>query len=211
MNYIYNQQDLENIKYLKENPPGKIWWDFSRYSFDYGDFHFQLETSPKLADSQNGNDEAIIGEFTKIDSPFEIYEHSKLVCENKTIDSIYVVRSFLYFTTYQAYSFKDRLFAQLATKLKSIFGKKDPLDDIISKSAGSWEEITCHPNSIETKSINPKHSNLIDCGLLIEIDGKILEAYVQRNGFGFNHENNYFSDIEEVKEIAQQYEVIKVS
>jgi hypothetical protein len=211
MNYIYNQEDLKNIKYLKENPPKKIWWDFVYYSFDYGDFYFQLETSPEIADSQNKNDEAIIGKITKIDKPYVSHQNSKIVCENKIINSIYIVRTFLYFSTYQKHSLYKKSIARIKAKLKSISGKKDPLNDILAKTNGSWEEITCHPKSNEIKYVNPKHSNLIDCGLILEIEGEILEAYVRCNGFGFNvDENNFFSNVEEVKQIAEKYELIKV-
>ena len=90
-------------------------------------------------------------------------------------------------------------------------GKADAFGDISSKAIGGGEEFTCHPKSDEAKKVDPKHSNLIDCGLLLQIDGKCLKAFVERNGFGFHiWDEKYFFDIDELKEIAKQYELIKV-
>ena len=90
-------------------------------------------------------------------------------------------------------------------------GKKDPLGDIVSKTIGGCKEIICHPKSEEVKKVDPKYSNLIDCGLLIQIDGKCLKAFVEFNGFGFHvSDDKYFHDIDELKDIAGRYEFIKV-
>ncbi|MDP4285523.1 MAG: hypothetical protein Q8891_13945 [Bacteroidota bacterium] len=212
MDYTYSEDEIDFARHIKTNPPKKIWWDFTTYVFDYGDFYFQIECVSEIADTQNKSNEAIIGKFTK---HLEIYvpgQYTKLVCENKEIEELYTVRVFLYFTTFKEYSKLEQFYSQTKQKVKTLItGKKDVLGDILSKTIGGCKEITCHPKSEEAKNIDTKYSNLIDCGLLIQIDGKCLKAFVESNGYGFHvSDDKYFNDIEELKDITGQYEFIKV-
>jgi hypothetical protein len=203
MDYTYN---------LKANPPHKIWWNTIAIVFDYSEFYFQLECNSEIADTQNKSDEAIVVEFTKHLEPFVVGTHTKLICQDKRIEELYIVRVFLYFTNYREYSKIEKFFNITKQRLKTLFtGKKDAFGDLFSKATGGSEEVTCHPNSDEAKNIDPKYSNLIDCGLLVQIDGKCLKAFVECNGFGFDvWEDKYFHNINELKEIVGQYEFIKV-
>ena len=212
MNYTYKDSEIEFARHMKVNPPHKIWWDFTTYVFDYGDFYFQLECVSEIADTQNKSDEAIIGQFTKHFEPFVPGQHTKLVCYDKRIEELYIVRVFLYFTTFREYSKTEQFLNQVKQKVKNLVtGKKDPFGDIVSKTIGGCEEITCHPKSDEVKNVAPQYSNLIDCGLLVQIDGKCLKAFVESNGFGFHvWDDKYFHNIDELKDIAGQYEFIKV-
>lgn len=212
MDYIYKDSEIEFARYIKANPPQKIWWNFISYVFDYGNFYFQIESVSKIADTQNKSDEAIIGQFTRHLEAFVPNQDDKLICENKRIDELYIIRVFLYFTTFRKYSKVEQLFNQTRQKIKSlIIGRADPIEEILSKTIGGCKEVICHPKSDEIKRINPKHLNLIDCGLLLQIDGKILKAFVESNGFGFHiWGDKYFYDISELNEIAGQYEFIKV-
>jgi hypothetical protein len=212
MDYTYKDSEIEFAKYLMLIPPEKIWCDFTTYVFDYGEFFFQIECVSEIADTQNKSDEAIIGQFTKHLETYVPTQYTKLVCENKRIEELYIVRVFLYFTTFKNYSKFEQLYKQTKQKLKTFLtGKKDVLGDILSKTIGGCQEITCHPKSDEAKNIDAKYSNLIDCGLLIQIEGKCLRAFVENNGYGFHvSEDKYFYDVDELKEIAGQYEFIKV-
>lgn len=106
----------------------------------------------------------------------------------------------------------EQFLNQAKHKLKNLVtGMKDPFGDVLSKAIGDCEEITCHPNSDLAKNADPKYSNLIDCGLLVQIDGKCLKAFVESNGFGFYvWDDKYFHNIDELKGIAGHYEFIKV-
>jgi hypothetical protein len=210
--YIYKDKEIGLVLHLLNNQPKKIWWDFVSYAFDYGNYHLSLDCVDKQADTQNKFDEAIIAELSKVDKPFEPTEHTKLVCENKNIDNIYIVRTFLYFSTFQNYSEPKKLVNRVRYKLKSILkGKNDPIDDLISQSTGGGEEIICHPKSEEVNKINPDYSNLLDVGLLLEIEGKCLKSFLETNGFGFHiWEDKYFYEPKELEEDTQLYEFIKI-
>ena len=212
MDYTYTNSEIEFARHIKLYSPQNIWWDFATYVFDYGDFYFQIECVSELAATQNKSDEAIIGRFSKHFQPFVPGGHMKLICQDKNIEELYIVRVLLYFTTYSEYSKTKLLLNQVKQRLKSLLtGKNDPVGELLSKSIGGCEEITCHPKSDDAKNVDPNYSNLIDCGLLVQIDGKYLKAFVERNGFGFDSWNdNFFLTIDEIKEISSRYELIKV-
>lgn len=212
MDYTYTDSEIEFARYIKANPPHKIWWDFTLFIFDYGDFYFQIECVSEIADTQNKSDEAIIGEFTKHSKPYIRNENTKLVCQDKNVEELHIVRVFLYFTSYKEFSKIEQFSNQVKQKVRTFLtGKNDPFNDVLSQTIGICEEITCHPKSDEAKNVAPKYSNLIDCGLLIQVDGKYLKAFVESNGFGFHIWNDkYFFEMDELKDIAEQYELIKI-
>ncbi|MEA5006486.1 MAG: hypothetical protein VB022_08760 [Rikenellaceae bacterium] len=212
MDYTYKDSEIEFARQIKANPPHKIWWDFTTITFDYSDFYFQIECVSEIADTQNKSDEAIIGQFTKHLEHYSPGQHTKLVCQDKKVEELYIVRVILYFTAFRAFSKTEQLINQAKQNVKTwLTRKKDPFGDVLSKTIGGCEEITCHPKSDEAKNADPSFSNLIDCGLLIQIEGKCLKAFVESNGFGFHIWNDkYFFDIDELKDIAGQYEFIKV-
>ena len=210
--YTYKERELEYVQYLKNYPPKKVWWDFVEYVFEYDAFYFQLECISEIADTQNESDEAIIAHFTKHEEPFKPRVETKLVCENKKIEDIYIARTFLYFSTVKNFSKLEMFYRQFKQRAKVFLTmKKDPFGDAVSESAGSHAEITCHPRSEEAKGVDPRYSNLIDVGLLIQIDGKCLKTFLENNGFGFHIWNDkYFFEPKELKSITGQYEFIKV-
>jgi hypothetical protein len=182
------------------------------YVFDYGNYHLILECADKEAKSQNKYDEALIAELSRKNEKYIPNEHSKIVCENKPIDNIYIVRTFLYFSTFRNYTKAEKIANRVGHKIKSIAkGKTDPLDEIISKTTGIGAEYVCHPKSKEVESVDLEYSNLLDVGLLIEIDNKYLRAFLQSNGFGFHiWKDKYFYETDELKEDVEQYEFIKI-
>ncbi|WP_298144402.1 hypothetical protein [Flavobacterium sp.] len=212
MDYTYKDSEIVFARHIKANPPHKIWWDFTTIIFDYSDFYFQIECASEIADTQNKSDEAIIGQFTKHLEPYSPGQHTKLVCQDKKVEKLYIARVFLYFTTFKEYSKTEQFLNQVKQKVKTFLtGKKDPFGDVLSKTLCGCEEITCHPKSDEVKNVDPKYSNLIDCGLLVQIDGKCLKAFVESNGLGFHvWDDKYFHNIDELKELAGRYEFIKV-
>ncbi len=210
--YTYNEEELEFAKHIHSIPPKKIWWDFMTCIFDYGDFYFQVQCVSEIADTQNKSDEAITGKFTKHHNPFVPEKYNMLLCENKRIDELYIVRVFLYFTNSETYSKTKIIFNKARTKAKELLtGKSDTFGNLVSGASSGHKEITCHPKSEQAKKVDEKYSNLIDAGLLLQIDGKWLKAFVERNGFGFHIWNEkYFFELDEINEIASQYELIKI-
>jgi len=89
--------------------------------------------------------------------------------------------------------------------------KKDPVAALTAKATGGVMDYTCHPKSSEAKKVDPKFSNVIDCGLLLKIEREYLPAFITSNAFGFHLLNNKFFHIfKDIEELAGQYEFIKV-
>ncbi len=63
-------------------------------------------------------------------------------------------------------------------------------------------EYTCHPKSDEAKNIDHTYSNLIDCGLLLKVDGEYLPAFITSNAYGFHlWITNIFTDLKILKKL----------
>lgn len=212
MDYTYKYSEIQYIRYIKEHQIHKIWWDFTTYIFDYIDFYFRIESVSAIADTQNESDEAIIGQITKHLFPFIPGEHTRLVCQDKKLEELYIVRVFLYYTNLRQFTKTEQFLRRVKQMLKVlILGKKDPIGDITSKTTDVHKEITCHPKSIEIVNIDVKYSNIIDCGILIKIDGKYLKAFVQSNCFGFAiWDDEYFYNEDLINDLCEKYELIKI-
>lgn len=210
--YIYREQEIELIHHLLNNVPNKIWYNFVFYVFDYGSYHLILKCIDKEAKSQNKYDEALIAELSREDKEFVPTGDLTLICENKAIDKIYIVRTFLYFSTYRNFNKSEIFFKRIEHKIKSIIkGGKDPIGEIISKTTGVGAEYICHPKSDVVNNINLDYANLLDVGLLVEIENKYLRCFLQSNGFGFHiWKEKYFYDVDDLKEDSELYEFIKI-
>ena len=210
--FKFTDTDRQLIKELLTNIPSKIWHDYYRYVFDYGEYSIQLICEIGQAASQNNSDEAIYARIEKVNKKFDSLKQADLIGENLRIGKIYIARTKLYFTDHEDFT-KNKIKARKHfNKLKQILtGKKDVIDDLISGTTGGHEEINCHPDYKTPKSIDQNCINILDSGLLIEINGKYLRAYVQGNGYGFpDYEAKYFYTAEELKEDAQYYEFEKI-
>lgn len=209
MDFTYKKPELEIARYIKLNPPTKIWRNFVSYTFDYGNFYFQLVSECEEASTPNKPGEAIVGQLTKHLKPFHPNDNTELVCDNKKVEEVYIVRTFLYFSAFHSYSKTEQLLNRAKYKVKSILFKTDPVNALTAKATGYGESYVCHPNSEEAKKVNAPYSNIIDCGLILQIDGNFLFAFVQSNGYGFPIWNNKnFHSFKDLEEIAEQYELI---
>ena len=211
-NYTFKQKEIELVKNILRDPPKKIWYDLVWYVFDYGNYHIKLVCLDEPADSQNKSDEAIIASINKIEDKFDPSEATELVCELEKIQSIHIVRTFLYFTTNRNYTWIEKFCKQSLHKIKSLFNDgEDLVGDLLSKTSWGYFEIVCKPNSKEAKSINPKHANLLDVGLLIKINDKYLRAYLRNNGYGFHiWDGKFFFSEKELTQDYNLYEFIEV-
>ncbi len=145
--FKFTDTDRQLIKELLTNRPSKIWHDYYRYVFDYGNYSIQLICEIGEADSQNDSDEAIYARVEKIEKKFESLKQADLIGENLKISKVYIARTKLYFTDHVDFR-KNKIKARKHfNKLReTLTGKKDVIDDLISGTTGGHEEINCHPN-----------------------------------------------------------------
>lgn len=211
--FLFGKEELEIINHLLVVPPKKIWWNFISYTFDYDNYHISLECESKDAATQNSWDEAIVGSLYRKESPYIPTKGSHLVCKNKTITNIFIVRTFLYFSVFKDFSKTEKLLNKAKYLFKSLIKRnKDPLDNILSETTGSGAEYICQPKSKQAERVNPNFSNIIDLGLLLEIDGKFLRAFVETNSFGFHiWDDEYLFNKDEAITNSELYEFINVN
>ncbi len=210
--FIYTASEIELIHHLKNYTPKKIWNGFVSFIFEYENYHILLEIVEEIAVSKNEYDEALTTTLSKKDEKYIPNKHSELICENKKIDNIYIARTVLYFSEMKQVSRLEKMKNKVYFWLKTILTfKKDPLDEMIADTIGFIEENICHPKSKQLETLDLNYTNLIDVGLLVEIENKYLLNFIQNNGYGFHiWDNKNFYDNSELKDFKELYEFIKI-
>lgn len=182
--FLFNNNDKVLINELKNSTPIKIWSEYVKIIFEFKNSYIELECKDEIAESINDSDEAIICIIRKQDSKYKKSNGSELITENKILNDIKIVRTILHFTKsekiepipYNKNSFKARL-------KKFITGEDDIISEMFSKPSTGHNQIVSNPKSVENNM--PEFSNLIDVGLLIEIDNQYFQAIIKDNGYGF--------------------------
>ncbi|MFA6085761.1 hypothetical protein [Mucilaginibacter sp.] len=210
-NYTYNNKQIELIKYIINNPPIKIWYNFLSYVFEYDSQYIGIYCTSRRAASINESDEAIIATVDLTHGNFVPTGYEQ-ICEHKPIIEAHIVRSFLYFTTYTRYSSSEMFFRRLKYWIKRIFIlKTEPVEELTVKTVGEHQEISCSPDSPEAKLANNENANLIDKGLLLKIGDVYLPAYINWNSYGFPiFDNKYFYTKDELSEDLKIVKLIKI-
>jgi hypothetical protein len=203
--FLYDEKTIELFRRLKSLPPKRILSDeFYHVGFDYGESHVMATPKDFLAASQNGDDEAITIEFLEVQSPYKIHESERVIFENPIISRVFILRTLLYFTDHVTYKSKDEALAKMTDEEKA----DKVLSKILSETTGGHEEIVCNPQSKEAAEVNPNFANLVDAGVLLEIDGKCLGCFSNFNGFSAGGQMWTYEEIS--KDIVPYYEFIEV-
>ena len=182
--FLFNNNDQVLINELKNSTPIKIWSEYVKIIFEFKHSFIELECKGEKAESINNSDEAIICIIRKQNNKYKKSNGSELITENKKLNDIRIVRTVLHFTKskkiepipHNKNSFKSRL-------KKFITGEDDIISEILSMPSTGHSEIVSNPKSIENNM--PEFSNLIDVGLLIEIDNQYFQPIIKDNGYGF--------------------------
>lgn len=209
---MYDEGEIELIRLLVNSPPEAIWNHFSAYIFSYTTFHITITMAETAAATQNSFDEIIYCKIERCVGSYEASKEDNLVCEKKVIQAAYIMRTLLFFGTYQPFSKKKRRRRTWIYQLKRFFGgKNDPFNKLWSELDGMSTEFNCNPKNEQANLAMKEFSNLVDAGVLLQIDGKYLQVYADQNFYGFNVRNNhYFTDFSELGDIYTLYELIKI-
>ena len=203
--FLYDDKTIELFKKLENHPPQKILSDeFYQVGFDYGDNHILATPKDFIANSQNKGDEAIIIEFVEYNSPYKIHESERVMFENPSISRVFILRTLLYFTNHITYRNKVEAVSKMSAEEKA----DEVFYDILSETTGGHEEIICNPQSEAVREINAEFSNLVDAGILLEIDGTYLGCFSNHNSFSAG--GQVWNDEEISKYIVPYYEFVKI-
>ena len=197
--FSYDRDTVAVFEFLKDNLPHRIYTNkFERVVFDYGNFHFIAEPDAFRGVSQDEGCEVLLADFKRIDSMFQPSIHDELMFKDKAIARIWILRTLLYFT-------EDAPFDRKAEALKE---PHPVIANLIRTSSTAHEEIICHPDSEEAKSINREFANLVDAGIMLEIDGQRLMCFSWGNGFGIVGNTMSIDELE--AEVVPEYKFIEV-
>src|SRR5688572_9819879 len=130
---LYTSEALDLFKIIKEQMLKEILFDFVEIVFVFDKFHILALTDSLEADSQNKFDEAIPLVFSMQESPYSASCKMTLICENPSIEKIWVMRSLLYFTDFTAFQPKE----------DALSGYPEPTSDIQKGIYDLIGESTC--------------------------------------------------------------------
>ncbi|MDJ0571070.1 MAG: hypothetical protein QNJ53_18760 [Pleurocapsa sp. MO_192.B19] len=177
---LYKEDTITLFKFLKCQTPKYIYSDgHCQVIFNYQNFHIIAFPEDLIAASQNKFDEIIRVKFEYIDSAFQPKEYDKLLFHGKAIDRLYILRTILYFTDHVLYNSEAEALGDFEIET----GIDRVLADMMRKSTGGHDEVVCHPKSEEAKNVDKEFSNLVDAGIMLQIDNKLLMCFAWDNRF----------------------------
>ena len=203
--HSYRENTIALFKFLKYHTPERIFSDLGyQVIFDYKDFHVLAFPEVFVAASQNEWDEVISAKFKRIDSSFQPSKHDKLMFQNKAINRLWILRTMLYFTDYTPWNSETEAVRDFEVETET----NRVIADLISKTTGRHEEVVCHPKSKEAERVNKEFANLVEAGIMLEIDRQLLMCFAWCNGFCIVGDVMSLDKIKE--EVAPFYEFIEI-
>jgi hypothetical protein len=206
--FLFNENDKVLISELKESKPIRIWSEYIRIIFEFQNDYIELKCQDEVAESINDADEAIVCKIRKRNIKYTKSNNSELIVKDKRIADIKIVRTLLYFTKskkiepipYNKNSFKARL-------KKLITGEDDVISEMLAMPSTGHDKIVSNPQLFDNKM--PEFYNLVDVGLLIEIDDKYFQPIIKDNEYGFTDIGRKpFLSKDEVNMELKNYELI---
>ncbi len=185
--YLFSEEELSHLKFIRENSPLRIWYEYIRYVFEYEDFHFTLEV--KLAEKISKGLEilsqhAMKTEMRFIEDKFVAQKGSELLSENKKITEIEIFRTKLYFTKHT--QIKENYY-------EANSGQINPEKDL--------------PANIEVEKVI-----IVDAGISVTLDKKtVLNLFINDNDDDFTSTDFQYREGNFHEELVSKYQFIALS
>ena len=141
--------------------------------------------------------------FERVDSSYQPNEHDKLLFQNKAVSRLWILRTLLYFTDHVLYKSEAEALGDFEVKSKT----DNAIADLLRQTSGGHDEVVCHPKSDEAQSVNQEFANLVDAGVMLEIDGKLLMCFSWSNGYWVVGK---IMSLDELKEVVPCYEFVEI-
>jgi hypothetical protein len=201
----YGENTIGLFELLKRQTPKRIFSDeFYQVVFDYGDFHITALPEDFVAASQNESDEIINAKFERVDSAFQPNENDKLLFQGKAISRLWILQTLLYFTDHVLFNSEAEALGDFEIKSET----DKAIADIMRKTTGGHDEVVCHPKSAEAESLNKEFANLVDAGIMLEIEDKLLMCFSWNNSFSVVGRIMPLDELKE--EVAPFYEFVEL-
>jgi len=177
--YLFSENELELIKFLKSNSPKKIWCEPICYIFEYDNFYIELsiecaqkinlDSIPEINERISDFDQYVmIAKLKRVNLKFKPQSGSELISEDEKITEINIVRTLLLYCQH------------LQSKDHSHFFTLD-----------SYQ---INPMSEINKELKVKRSFLADVGLWIKLENKFLSCFIIDNDDDFSTNYHYYQN-----------------
>lgn len=183
--FIYDDDQIELIRALKNRQFSHIYHDDAyQFTFDFSTEHITAWPGENSAATQNQYDEAITVSFKLNSEPYHPSQHDRCLFSNSVIDKIWIARTVLYFTAFKPLHPEQEKSLVSSQEWSGSTDLDRTIRNLIQASSGSYEEIVVHPDSdYVCSSISDEYMNLVDAGILVQVESSYLSCFSRNNGF----------------------------
>lgn len=196
--YLFSESELELIQFLKSNSPRKIWWEHIIYIFEYDYFYIELgiecaekfnlgyapeKKSEKLPIS-DFEQYVMIAKLKKINEKYRPHSTSELLVENQKISELNIVRTLLFHCPH--------------TKSKEHF------------NLFNTDSYQINPNINIDEKFDVKRTFLVDVGLWIRTESKIINCFILENDDDFSTNSHCYQNVNLKDREKEIYDFIEV-
>ncbi|MCL8009387.1 hypothetical protein M8845_18325 [Gelidibacter japonicus] len=182
--FLFSEEELKLIEYLKSNSPKRIWLEPIFYIFEYDNFYIELgiECAEKIQlgylpekkfTTQPINDfeqYVMVARLKKVNYKFKSQKGSELWIENEKITEVNIVRTLLFYCQH------------VQSKEHSNFF--------------NTESSQINPNLKINKELKIERTCLADVGLWIRLDRKVLNCFIIDNDDDFSTNSHCYENVD---------------
>ncbi|MBQ0769022.1 MAG: hypothetical protein KBT58_06995 [Bizionia sp.] len=182
--YLFSEEELKLILFLKSHSPKKIWMEPIFYVFEYENFYIKLgiECAEKInlgyiPEKKFKNEQVsdfvqyvMVANFKKVNQTFKPQIGSELLSENKEITEINIVRTLLFYCQHKQ------------SKERSNFFNTD-----------SYQ---INPNLKINEELKIERTFLVDVGLWIRLGEKIINCFILDNDDDFSTNSHCYQNMD---------------
>ena len=203
--FLYTAETLELFRTMIRQKPKEVICDNVEAAFIFDTYHILAQLISLEADSQNKSDESITLVFSRRNSAYVSNGSVTSLVKNKSIEKIWIMRTLLYFTDFKAFETKGEAVAGLDKPASRL---QESIYELLMTSTGGYDEIIAHPNSSEAEVVNKDFANLVDKGILLQVDGKFIGCFAPKNWFRI--ESEFFTEEALKEKVMPYYQLIEV-
>jgi len=185
--HLFSNEELSHLKFIRENSPKRIWFEFIQYVFEYENFHFtlEIETAQKIMfEEQIVPQYAMKSVIKFLDEKFVPQESSQLIAESKIVAEIEIIRTKLYFTDIKE----------------------------ISQNSYYSESNQINPDKDLPKNINIKKTVVVNVGICLTLQNReVFNFFINDNDDDFNSNEFSYQNGDYRKELKAKYKFVALN
>ena len=185
--HLFSNEELSHLKFIRENSPIRIWYEYIQYVFEYENFYFTLEVelAEKIYQAKEFEVQyAMKTEIKFIEDKFVAQQGSQLLSENEKITEIEIVRTKLYFAKYRQ----------------------------ITESYNESDSSQINPNKSLPTNIEIEKAIIVDVGISATLENnRILNLFVNDNDDDFTSNDFNYREGNFYEELCSKYQFIALN